>query len=371
MKRALLFYFGEGTGHHAAARAIGDALHQLVPNIQTIELDSLRYTHPFISKVVMRTYLGIIKRTPEFWDYLYDSVEIQKRTKKFRDAIRRAHSIRLTRLLNEFRPEIVICTQAFSCGVMAECKRTGCYTAPLVGVLTDFMPHLYWAYPETDLYTVPSEKSGQALVNMGVTPQRIRVTGIPIARQFADLHNKELLCARLGLLPRAYKVLVMGGSHGLGPLRPMIRAIDRIERPFEMIAVTGLNERLQGQLANLQPRLRHRLHLLGFADTIDQIMEVADILVTKPGGLTTAEALAKRLPMIITQPLPGQEIKNTEFLLARGVAVRANTAREVAAFVQQFFDRPERVQMMRQRMESLRRPQAARDIARAALELAR
>lgn len=371
MKRALLFYLGKGTGHHSAALALEEAIREHQPDSEVRVLDALQQTHPLVSEFVFRTYLGIIKRTPDLWDFLYDSRLVQQRTARLRRAIHRADSVRLRRLLEEFRPHAIFCTQAFPCAVLAECKQAGWTQAPLVGVLTDFMPHLYWFYPETDLYCVPSDKSRLALISTGVPEDKIRVTGIPINPKFALAQNRHLLCAQFGLPMRTFKVLLMGGGYGLAPMRDIVLALDAVERPFEIIAITGRNERTQRQLAYLAPRLRRRLHLFGFTPTIDQWMEIADVLVTKPGGLTVSEALAKRLPMILTQPLPGQEMKNAEFLLRARVARLARSAHEVARHVQRLYDQPQLAARMRTQAELLRRPYAVRDIVQQVQELTR
>jgi processive 1,2-diacylglycerol beta-glucosyltransferase len=301
---------------------------------------------------------------------MYDNPGFQKRTKKIRDLLNRGNSRKMERILNEFRPDVVVCTQAFACGVLASWKQAKNLQRPaLVGVLTDYVAHRYWAHDKVDLYLAPNEEPRNTLVAQGVAPVRVKVHGIPVSRRFTEPVDKAAVTKALGLRPDLPKVLVMGGSLGLGPVKGVVRQLDKLPQPFDLIVVAGKNRDLMKQLRRKGQRLRHRAAILGFAENVHELMEVADVVVTKPGGITTAEALIKQLPMIIINPIPGQEQKNTAFLLAHGVAVQAKRAPDVAHYVDEFLRNPALLQRMRVAACALGRPDSSRHAAEEIIHL--
>lgn len=369
-RRTLFLYLTKHSGHYAAAVAVESAMRQLSPRLETMLLDSFSHANPVLSKVTLKAYLAVLKTAPEIWEYMYDNPGFKERTAKIRETLNRGNSRKLQSLLSNFRPDVVVCTQGFACGVMASWKRsTGNHALKLVGVLTDFVAHRYWADPQVDLYIAPTDQLRLSLEAQGVQPQRILVTGIPIAERFVAPVDNAAVLQSLGLKPDIPKVLLMGGSLGLGPIKSVIRKLDKLPQPFDILAVTGQNERLQETLLRKGPRLRHHTTILGFAQNIHELMSVAELVITKPGGITTAEALVKQLPMIIINPIPGQEAKNSEFLLTQGVAVQAEDANNVMLFVDEFFRNPDKLRQMRAAAAQLGRPDAAQRAARGILEL--
>lgn len=370
-KRILIFYLTKGTGHHAAALAVRHGLRQIDPSLEIAEYDSFSYGNPVLAKIVLKTYFGVLKTTPGLWEWMYDNPKFKERTSGIRERLNRRNAARLETLLNEFRPDLIVCTQGFSCGVMGDYKtRTGA-RFPLVGVITDFVAHRYWAHGQVNLYCVPTPQTRNALIAGGVSPEKVRVTGIPIKAIYKEQPNRAALSAHLGLRPDTTKVLIMGGSHGMGPMGTILKRMNKIRRPLELMIVTGINERLHHRLLKLQPRLEHPTHVYGFVKNIPDLMSVSDLLVTKPGGLTTSEALCKRLPMIICNPIPGQEVRNTDFLVESRVAVKAETVYDLPPIIEHLLSRTEKIAAMRARCEPLRRPDSAHDIAAAALQLLR
>lgn len=359
-KRVLFLYLTKHSGHYAAAVAVEQALQRLDPHIETRMLDSFSHANPVLSKVTLKAYLAALKVAPEIWEFMYDNPEFKERTTRIRELLNRGNSRKLAKVLEEFRPDAVVCTQAFACGVLASWKLANQRETPaLVGVLTDFVAHRYWAHEKVDLYVAPNEDTKETLVAQGVRAERVKVAGIPIARQFLGAADKEAVSRSLGLTPGLPKILVMGGSLGLGPVKSVIRKLDKLPQPFDIIAITGKNEQLKERLQRKGHKLRHPTTILGFTNNVHELMEVVEFAVTKPGGMTTAEALVKQLPMIIINPIPGQEQKNTEFLLAHRVAVQAEDANDVALYVDEFLRNPEQVQQMRVAARTLGRPDAA------------
>lgn len=369
MKRILIFYVTEGTGHHVAANSIREALLRIQGDLEVRVVDSLAYTNPILAKFIMKTYLGMIRNTPDIWDYLYDNAKVKHRTTRLRNAIHRSNSLKLETLIDKFRPHAIVCTQAFSCGVMSDYKQTAAKKLPLVGVVTDFAAHCYWANDQTDLYMVPTQAVKNTLQNLGIPTRRVRITGIPTHPVFSESVEEDEVRKKFGFREDTAKILIMGGSHGIGPVKEIIKQIDRIPQPLEIIVVTGKNEYLFDRLRDRRRRISHPFHVFGFVDNVHELMEMADVLISKPGGVSVSEALVKRVPMVICRPIPGQEMKNTEYLLDQNVAVKAEDPQDVPALIEQLLSSPATLERMARNIEQLRRPYAAIDIARQVLDL--
>ncbi|MCG3150285.1 MAG: Processive diacylglycerol beta-glucosyltransferase [Verrucomicrobiae bacterium] len=370
-RRILFLYLTKHSGHYAAAVAIEEAARASGVPVESRLLDSFSHANPVLSKVTLRAYLTALKAAPEIWEWMYDNPALKERTALIRELLSRGNSRKLQKILAEFRPDVVVCTQAFACGVLASWKaKTGSQQPALVGVLTDFVAHRYWAHEMVDLYIAPNDATKATLVAQGVNPERISVRGLPVHQRFLQPIDKAAVREWLGFKPGLPVILVMGGSLGLGPMKSVIRQLDRLPQPFYIVAITGQNEELKERLERRGGKLRHPTRILGFVENVQELMEVAELVVTKPGGITTAECLVKRLPMIIINPIPGQEAKNTEFLLARGVAVQAMTATHVAQFVDEFLRNPEKLRWMRAAAAEVGCPEAAAAAARDILRLA-
>ena len=365
MKQRILFlYLTKHSGHYAAAVAIEEAARRLNGGVESMLLDSFSHANPILSKVTLRAYLTALKAAPEIWEWMYDNPEFQKRTVLIRDLLNRGNSRKMEKILRDFNPDVVVCTQAFACGVLAAWKqKTGNRLPVLVGVLTDYVAHRYWAHPQVDMYVVPNDATRGTLIAQGVAPDRIRVHGIPVSDRFLTPVDKDTVYRSLDLKPGLPLILLMGGSLGLGPMQSVIRKLDRLPQPFYIVAVTGKNEELRERLERRGAKLRHPTRIFSFVENVHELMDAAELVVTKPGGITTAECLVKRLPMIIINPIPGQEAKNTELLLAQNVAVQAKKAKDVMELVDEFLRNPERLRAMREAARGLGRPYAARDAA--------
>jgi processive 1,2-diacylglycerol beta-glucosyltransferase len=351
-KKMLLMYITLNSGHHCASLAIENSLKQISPSVETLNINAFRYTNPILEKVINRTYMGVIKNKPEVWEYLYDNPKVLKSLQRMREAI-----------------DAVLCTQAFPCGMIADYKKNLNLKLPLIGVLTDHAPHSYWIFPDVDCYITPSEASKDLFIKNGVDASRIKAFGIPIDPRFNRRHDKKEICKKMNIDPGIPVVLIMGGSQGLGPVEDILNILESIDVLFQLVVICGTNRRLEKVLSRRAPRYRKKLLVFGHVENVDELMESSSIVVTKPGGLTTAEALSKDLPMIIVSPIPGQEAKNTEFLLQQGVAVKAEDSEDIAALAQELLLNSTKLEEMRKQARDLKKPNAAMDIARLVLNM--
>lgn len=365
--KVLLLYISEHSGHHCASLAIENALHALRPDINTMNINSFNYTNPILEKVINRAYMGVVRRTPEVWDYLYDNPKVLRNTQRLRDAIHKFNKSKLKMLLGDFKPDAIVCTQAFPCGMIADYKKVSGQDIPLVGVLTDYAPHSYWVYNNIDKYVVPSEDTGRKLIDNGIDPSRIEAFGIPIDPKFQSKTDRDTLCDKIGVDKDVPCVLIMGGTQGLGPIRNIARILDSSDIGIQMIIACGTNKRLYDRL---KPRhFKKRVLPFAYADNIDELMRIATVVITKPGGITTAEALASGAPMLIVSPLPGQEAMNTKFLLREGVAVKAESPEDCAVLLEELLYNNDKLKAMSGKARSLAKPDSAVRVARLILEL--
>lgn len=367
-RKVLLLYISVLSGHHRAAMAVEKALKFLNPDIQVYNINSFNYTNPILERIINRTYTGIIKRTPEVWEYLYDNPKIIRNTQRLKEMIHHYNSSKMKTLIQDFKPDVIACTQAFPCGMAADYKTTFNSTIPLAGILTDFYPHSYWIYDAVDRYAVASEEAKAKLLENGISPDKVSVFGMPIDISFKVQLNKHRIRERLGLERETKTVLVMGGSGGLGPIKKIVLALDRINSKIQVIVVTGTNAKLHSYLNRHIKNFKKKLIALGYADNMNELMSVSDIVITKPGGLTVSEALAKALPMIIINPIPGQEAKNTQYLLQKKAALKADNVEDMAALVENLCSTPSKLEAMKMQATALGRPESALDIAKMILE---
>lgn len=368
MSRILLFYITIFSGHHRAALAVERALRQLAPGVEILMVDAFQYFNPVASQVVDRLYLSVIRGLPKIWDYLYDNPSVAQRSTGLRAWLSRYNAPKLEALLREFQPTVIACTQAFPCVIAGDYKLAHDLKIPLYAILTDFLPHRYWLHPAVDGYLTGSEAARAWFERAGVASNRIYDTGIPIDPVFAaplDIASRSAGCLTgLGLNGQQPVVLVMGGGQGLGPIAQVAKGLDALPQPLQLVIVTGVNAKLHQRLQKAAPSFRRRVVVLGHVPFIPELMSVATVIVTKPGGLTTSEALAKRLPLIIVDPIPGQEAKNSRFLLDQQAAVAAPRWERVPRLVSELLEQPQRLTALAQAAGRLGRPRSALEIAR-------
>ena len=338
------------------------AVRQVNPRVHTAGVNSISYTHPVVGRLVSRLYLNVLKHTPQLWEALYDNRLIEEATRDVRDMLSFFSARKIVRLIKAHRPHAIVCTQAVPLNVLCALKARGKLRMPLVGILTDYGVHSYWMSPSVDLYLVPTDEVRRKLVRGGIRESRVKVTGIPVDPSFLTRGDGRDERSWLDLDPKRPVVLVMGGSHGLGPMEQVVGALRRLPGDVQVIVVCGSN---RGLLKDLHKRFNGdpSILLFGLTRLVPRLMSAADLLVSKPGGLTTAEALVKGLPMIILRPIPGQEEWNAAHLLRHGAAERVETLEAMTDAVQALLTDRVRMDRMRRRCLSLARPRAAYDAA--------
>ncbi len=352
-----------GEGHTAAAQAVSSALVERLPRAQCEIVDSYRYASNVFHRVASNGYIGIVKLLPQLYKFAYDQAERATKISAFKTWLHRYTALNLRQFVSELQPDVVVCTHAFPCGVMAEYKREFADAPSVVGIVTDFVVHPFWIHRNIDRYAVGTAAMRQTLVSRGVQNSRVVVTGIPIDCRFGNATSKRRARQLIGVAPDVTTLLLMGGGLGIGPLENALLAIDRLDTKVQTVVVVGKNKGLERRLNEVAKTLHHRVRVAGFIPNVYDYMRAADVLVSKPGGLTSSEALATELPMIMLRPLPGQEERNTRYLQERGVGIRVDRSRELTGAIEKLLQSPAILERMRRDARNLARPQAAQSVA--------
>jgi processive 1,2-diacylglycerol beta-glucosyltransferase len=372
--RVLVLSASVGAGHLRAAEAIELALRQLHPEATVRNLDVLTLTNAAFRRVYGRAYLDLVNRAPHVLGYFYDLMDRPTRTGRHRTdnlrlAVQKMNLTRFIRFLREGDWDLVINTHFLPAEIIASLRKKRRLDIPQVTVTTDFETHRLWVNQPCERYFTATEEGSLYLHSWGIPATDTVATGIPIHPAFSEPKARRDLLARHELVPSQPVILQLAGGFGVGPIEKLYSALLDVQIPIQLLVVTGRNENARKKLAAIACPARHRVKIIGFTQEIDELMAVADLVVSKPGGLTTSEALARGTPMVIVNPIPGQESRNSDFLLENGAAIKANTIATLAHKVTSLLRDPERLARLKANAQRLGRPRAAFDIVERAVEL--
>lgn len=367
--RILIATVTAGAGHLAAAAALEEAWRTLRPRDVVERVDVLDFASKLYRKVYARGYVKVIEHAPEIYGMIFkktDDSEKVRSARSFRRTFAHNTNKGFVRHLTQFKPDAVVCVHYLPLEILGHIRANTPPPHPLTAcVVTDFEAHAFWMEPFVDFYAVAAEETKASLAARGVPAENIAVTGIPIAPKFALPVDKTAIRRRYGLRDDMPTLLVLGGGFGMGPVAEILGQLDKWEREFQTLVVAGRNAELRQQLA-AEDR-KHPTDVLGFCMNMNELMMVADLIITKPGGLTTSEAMAIGRPLCVLQPIPGQESANSDFLLERGAALKVNRLEDLPFRLEQLFNSGKLPQMAKA-ASALGRPHAARDICKALLE---
>jgi processive 1,2-diacylglycerol beta-glucosyltransferase len=389
--RILIATVTAGGGHVAAAAALEEAWRALRPNDVVERVDLIRFFSPLHKKIYADGYVKLVERAPELWGLLFgktDDPRVARRLGRLRRAFSSNSRKKFTNYLKQFKPDAVLCTHFTPLETLGLLKSpedkvvrspnligemgtritrpSGNWSRPfVVSIVTDFEAHALWMDTCVDLYCVAAEETRARLIARGVPADNAVVTGIPIAARFSSKPDARTVRKTLGLRNDLPVLLVLSGGFGMGPVAKILAELDKVPQPFQTVVVTGRNDELRRDLATLD--YTHPTHVLGFATNMHELMAVADLIITKPGGLTSSEALALGKPLFILNPIPGQEAANSDFLLERGAAAKANRVEELPFRIKQLLGSKKLAEMARA-AKSLGRPQSATAVCKEVLK---
>jgi processive 1,2-diacylglycerol beta-glucosyltransferase len=363
--RVLVLSASAGAGHVRAAQAVERAFVETGAAEEVRHVDALDFTNKVFRRLYSKLYIDMVNGAPEVLGWLYDYLDTPWERERRRLLVDKFNTRPFVRMLEEYRPDVVVCTHFLPSEIISWLKAKGRLACPQGIVVTDFDVHAMWLCHHFEHYFVALEETRVHLEKLGVDDRKVSVTGIPVDPAFARARDKGEARAALGLAPDRTTILLSAGGFGVGPIEHLVESLFEVRHPAQVVAICGRNEEAKERLEALVARgipERHRISVVGFTTAMDEYMSASDLLVGKPGGLTTSEALAKGLVMVIVNPIPGQEERNSDHLLEEGAAIRCNNLPALAYKIDRLLDDPARYAAMRESVRRLARPRAAFDV---------
>lgn len=358
-----------GQGHHQTAKAVLEYF----KNNEDVEcrfLDVVDDVSPMLADSLQQGYLLSTKMTPRIYGRIYDMAD-QRNQEKNSNIGKLIQSIlhkKLLAYLRQYDPDIIVATHVIAAIAVTYLRSKYPIRAKAIAIVTDYTFHPYWEDADVDYYVTPSELLTFQALKKRIPEDRIKPFGIPIQPHFTQKISQKEAREKLGLRDQ-YTILLMMGSMGFGSnVLSTIRSLDRMNDNFQLITVCGNNKKLK---ARIDAMIKHKTILnFGYTNEVSTLMDAADCIITKPGGLSTSEAMAKELPMILLDPIPGQEDRNKEFMLNNGIALSISPYFPVTEAIYQLMHYDYKAKSMKENMKNIAKPDAAAVLGEFMLELA-
>ena len=391
-KKVLIMSASTGGGHNRAARAIKEELESRTIDNMSIEceiVDSLKLVNNTMDKVISRGYEKSALYTPKAYGsvYRFSETTIASKNEFKTNPLTSLMARKFKHLLNESTPDLIIGTHPFPMIALSTLKKnnnihslsrsesfyksTKVDIPPMISVLTDYTTHSTWIQNEIDYYIVGHEYVKELLVYEGVDSEKVKAFGIPVEKSFLSHRDRETVLTELGLSPEKLTVLLMGGSFGAGNIKETLEDLIAIDRDFQILVITGRNEHLKDKLSKMLDSTVHNKNicLLGYTNKMNDILASIDVLISKPGGLTTTEALLNDVPMIVPYFIPGQEEENLDFLTNCGAALRTTKKYSLPVLLKVLIDDPSRLDNLRKNIKSIRKFDSAVNISNLVVDI--
>ena len=380
--KILIFYASYGGGHLNAAKSINDYIISNYPNNDVELIDCMKYVNKTIEKLTTAAYREMAKKAPWAWGKIYSDSQkgplahLSSRSNKIM-------AIKLLRLLREKQPDVIISTHPFGSQMCSYLKRKNKITAKIATIMTDFSPHDQWlvGHKFTDYFFVANDKMKNYLISKGITENKISVTGIPISNRFLKTYNKKEILDTYNLSEDKFTVLFFGGGEfGLGKTKTaeIFESFvqESLKEKIQIIAIAGKNPKMKASFKEIVSKysvnttttnttdITNNVKILEFTNQVPELMSISDLVVTKPGGLTTSESLASHLPMLIINPIPGQEEENAEFLEDKGIAIWLRKNDDSKLIIENLLADSQKLNLMKENTKLLARPHSTETICK-------
>lgn len=366
-KKVIVFYASYGGGHLSAARSIKEYIENNYPNVDSELIDCVKYINKALEKVTTKAYSEMAKKVPQAWGHIYKGAD-KGPISKISTTSNKVMAIKLKKLLDEKQPDLVICTHPFASQMCSYLKRKGKTNVKIATVLTDFAIHNQWTigHEYTDYFFVSHLGMKKDLINEGVLEEKIYATGIPLSNKFLLEYDKSEILESFGLSPEKRTVLFFGGGElGLGKTHTfnIFKSFVKNDN-IQIVAIAGKNPKMKEHFENYVEEMgkENSVKILEYTDKVAQLMSISDLVVTKPGGLTTTESLASGLPIVVINPIPGQEEENAEFLEKNKLAIWIRKGDNVENILNDLFSTPSKMQEMKVNARLMAKKYSTRDI---------
>lgn len=349
MKKVLILTASTGEGHNQAAKTIEGVLAQR--GYECHRVDMFKSTHRSMDVLMADGYRILASNLPNMYGTLYKQCDTPNFNSLIARRVLKITEIRLNKIIHRLNPSLIIATHPFAVPVIGHMKAKGRCTQPFIQVVTDFKAHYAYVDPNVDAYITASDFTKNSLIKRGIPEHKVFAYGIPVKPDF--LGRPESI-SRASSSER-FELLIMGGSMGLKPIRHVVKSVADNPRNIHMTVVCGNNRILKNNLEmRFEEYIRQgRMEILGFVGNIPELMARCHVIVTKPGGLTSSEAINMSIPMLIPFSIPGQEQENTDFLVESGMAMAVNGADDINEKINLLMDQPHLYDSMSQNMSQL------------------
>lgn len=373
METILIFYASYGGGHLSAAKSIQNHIVEKCENVAVEMIDCMKYINKPIEKLTTGAYREMAKKTPKLWGKIYSGSQKGLLSVISKDS-NKLMAKKLNKLIQERKPNLIISTHPFSSQMCSYLKKKGLINCRLATVMTDFAMHKQWliGHEYIDYFFVSNENMKNDMVEYGVNANKIFVTGIPMSNRFFENFDNTKIYEMFNLNPEKKVILFFGGGEfGLGKDKTIqvLKAFITLVPNYQIVAIAGKNEKMKQEFKKLvnEYNASNRIKVLGFTDKVPELMHIACLVVTKPGGLTTTETLACGLPMVIINPIPGQEEENAEFLVSNGVAIWIKKDDNLEDVISSLFS-SDALEKMKENVKSLSKRNSTEAICKISLE---
>ena len=363
-KRVLILSAAVGNGHTMAAESLKEAFELKGLAGEVRHEDVLKFTNPLFRRLYGKAYIDLVNRAPDLLGWMYDQADEPWKFEKRRLFFDKLNATPLIKMVRRYEPDWIVCTHFLASEIVSDLKRDSKLACPQAVVVTDFDMHALWLCRNYEHYFVALDETKAYLETLGFPAEKATVSGIPIRPLFGEKKDKTEMRLNHGLAVDMPTVILSLGGFGVGRVDRLIDALRSIPRPVQILAMCGRNEELKSRLEKESSGDSVvRMIPVGYTKQMDEYMSAADLIVGKPGGLTTCEALAKGLVFVIVDPIPGQEERNSDHLLENGAAIRSNNPATLGYKIERLLDDPARLEQMRQNAIAFSRPRAAMEIA--------
>ncbi|MEB0140292.1 MULTISPECIES: MGDG synthase family glycosyltransferase [unclassified Undibacterium] len=361
-KKILLLSVSAGAGHRRAAEALQASAVVHAADSEVIHLDVMDFVSSGFRKIYTDFYIKLVSSAPNLWGYLYQASNEAKTNsalERLRRSLERLNTRTLFQAIAEFAPDAIICTHFLPAELLSRRIAKQQFHCPVFVQVTDFDLHRMWVHQHMAGYFAASEEIADRMRSAGIAPERIHVTGIPVMPHFEEKPLRQQCAAEIGIDPARLTILLMGGGAGLGGLAQIAAGLLALDTPFQLLVLAGNNAPALAALQELAQRFPTRLFPFAYSRQVERLMACADLVITKPGGLTTSECLAYSLPLLLNAPIRGQEERNADYLLECGAALKAYDDVSLLYRVRYLLQHPEKLQAMRTQAGIAGKPYAA------------
>jgi len=368
VKRILLLSASAGAGHVRAAEAIEKAFKQRKDSdsLEVHHFDVLNYTNKLFRHLYSKAYIDLVNKMPEVPGWVYDKLDKPWKNERRRLALDKLNTRPFVKLLREYQPDLIVCTHFLPAEVVSWLKAKERLASRQVIIVTDFDVHAMWLVHHYERYFVALDEARVYLAALGIPAEKITVSGIPIDPVFAIRKDKDEMRVKHGLEPDRTTILLSAGGFGVGSVDALVTSLLPLQHRAQVVAICGRNEELKERLTKLAARAGRNANVIlkpfGYTQEMDELMTASDLVLGKPGGLTTSEALAKGLVFVIVNPIPGQEERNSDHLLEGAAAIRCNNLPTLSYKLDRLLADPHRLKSMQANARRMGHPNAAREI---------